>query len=237
MKRRFLSFLLALAMCLPLCVPAFAADLNVSDELMEKRIQAEIQSEKERIFASVYEQLEAQDALSLMDIYVEILTPKIEASVLASYGVKTASTRASSYRFANGGTLGYNSISDSVVLDTYYTKDQYTAYCNANADVEDGSSPISISNILSWLYKHAKLSEDTRETINGWGAIFKVLVKAQGMVDDAAQDSVARAGGFANIISVSAAGGSETGTTVIGWKNQPMATLPPIATNVHVQMF
>ena len=67
MMKRFISLILAFALCATFSVPAFAADGSLSADVMESKIAADIQSEQERIFSSVYAQLEEQDALSLMD--------------------------------------------------------------------------------------------------------------------------------------------------------------------------
>lgn len=67
MMKRFISLILAFALCATFSVPAFAADVSLSADVMESKIAADIQSEQERIFSSVYAQLEEQDALSLMD--------------------------------------------------------------------------------------------------------------------------------------------------------------------------
>ena len=81
MKKRLVSMFLILAMCMGLAVPAFATE-SVPTEMTVEQVEAEIQAEKDRIYATVYEQLEAQGVLGLMDIYKEILDPQIEMGVI-----------------------------------------------------------------------------------------------------------------------------------------------------------
>ena len=176
--------------------------------------------------------------LSIDGIYVEILTPKIEANVLARYGVETASTRAStSYTLRNGGAIGYHGISDAVVLDTFYTAEQYRIYQNAHIDVADGVKSFSISKLLSYLSKKLGLVKDYAEAISGWGLVFGILSNLNSWYTSSAQKSVNNADGYAEIINVSAAGGTEQGSTIIGWKNYPIAVIPDIATDIHVQRY
>lgn len=79
MKKRLTAIFLSLCMCLSLCTSTFAASSS-----MQSQIEAEIQSEKNRVFSEVYRQLEAQNALSHMAIYEEILGSEIEMSIWQS---------------------------------------------------------------------------------------------------------------------------------------------------------
>ena len=75
LKRRLLSVLLALSMMLGISAQAAAA------ELQEAKIAVEVQAMEDEIYAEVYRQLEAQNGLYMIDTYMEILAPKIQATV------------------------------------------------------------------------------------------------------------------------------------------------------------
>ena len=79
LKRRLLSVLLALSMMLGISAQAAAA------ELQEAKIAVEVQAMEDEIYAEVYRQLEAQNGLYMIDTYMEILAPKIQATVEAKY--------------------------------------------------------------------------------------------------------------------------------------------------------
>lgn len=231
--KKIISVLLTMVMFTTFCIPIYAANINTPAEVTEAKIAAEIQSEKERIFDSVYKQLEAQDAVGLMDIYIEILTPKIEAEVLSCYGVEMTSARSTTYTLSNGGAIGYDGISDAVVLDVYYTAEQYREYQNAHTDAAEGLKSFTIKGVFSYLVEALNI-KDMVSSISKWGSIFDALVSLKSWSDELAQKNVNNADGYAEIINVSAAGGTETGSTVIGWDNHPKAVVPDIAKNVNV---
>lgn len=235
--KKVLSFILSTVMLVTLIIPASATETNVSDDI-EAIIASEIQCEQERIFASVYAQLEQQNATELMDIYMEILTPKIEAAVYSDHGLSTTATRASkTYTLRNGGSIGYNSISDSVVLDVYFTDDQFRVYQNEHAGVLSGAISFSISSVLTFLFNRSKLDQDYAHAISGWGFIYNVLLLGKSTADTYAQTSVNNADGYAEIINVSATGGSSTGSVIIGWSNHPRVIVPDTASNINLEPF
>lgn len=234
--KKLVSFVLAAVMLMTAIVPAFAVDANASDVIRQQKIEAEIESEKDRIFTSVYEQLKEQDALGLMDIYVEILTPRIEATVYASYGLESVATQASDAYFYNGGTVGYTNF-NADVLDTYFTAEQYRSYMNENSDVLAGAKDFVTSSAVDYIIKKYNLSLNYAAVIGGWGVVFGMLMAASVAVTESAKKSVNSADGYASIISVSTAGGAEKGTTIIGWKNHPIVTVPDTAKNVNKVQF
>lgn len=78
---RIISAILVVSM---LCsLNAFAA----TSASVETLVQAEIETCVAEAYVSVYEQLEAQDALSLLDTYMNYFSKSIEASVKRKYGV------------------------------------------------------------------------------------------------------------------------------------------------------
>ncbi len=49
MMKRFISLILAFALCAIFSVPAFAADVSLSADVMESKIAADLQSKQERM--------------------------------------------------------------------------------------------------------------------------------------------------------------------------------------------
>ena len=121
MKKRFLSLLLALSMTLGLSAPTLAAEM--AEAQMEARIEAEVQAMEQEVYAEVYRQLEEQDGLHMMDLYMEILGPKIRAAVEAKYVPAGCSTMAASNTWtmtsSTGGTASYKMLGNVRVVETY----------------------------------------------------------------------------------------------------------------------
>ena len=111
MKRRFAALGLSGALCFSLAAPAMATDQNVQEEAaLEIQIQQEIEAKMEAAHDSLYEQLEAQDALVLLETFESIVYPGIEQSVRQAYGQAPITTNSSSISFyaPDGGQVyGY----------------------------------------------------------------------------------------------------------------------------------
>ncbi|WP_312159588.1 hypothetical protein [Oscillibacter sp.] len=241
MSKKLLSLALALVMSLSLCIPAWAATQNSTTEIItENTIQTQIQQEEARIFSSVYSQLKAQDALGLMDIYKEILIPEIEASVRSEYGPVVNSRSAASsgsdytYWLPSGGSIGYTSTFGTTVLATFLTPSQYAEYAGDQSIV---LYDFFLSTALAGIGK--KIAGDDAilaETIGGWGTVFSMFIALKTYVDAGAQRSVAQANFYAKIIDISATGGTETGSVMIGWESHPYASIYD-AQNIHITRF
>jgi len=242
MSKKLLSLALALVMSLSLCIPAWAATQNSTTEIItENTIQTQIQQEEARIFSSVYSQLKAQDALGLMDIYKEILIPEIEASVRSEYGPvvnsRSAVNSSSAYTYAlnRGGAIGYTSTLGATVLNTYLTPSQYAEYAGDESIVP---YDFFLSTALAGIGKKiAGDDEILAATIGGWGTVYSLFCVLKTYVDAGARRSVARADFYALIIDVSASGGPETGSVMIGWKTHSNATIPDDSQNIHIKRF
>lgn len=131
-EKRFVSILLAPAMCMGLAVPGFAAEPNKENVTLEQ-IEAEIRAEKDRIYATVREQLMAQNAIHMIDTYMEALAPQIEITVKERYNTTAASIVPYSVvrkvYFPNGGMIAYTGKATGAnVLSVYMTPDQFDKY-------------------------------------------------------------------------------------------------------------
>lgn len=74
----------------------------------EAQARAEITARKAETYASIYAQLEEQDALNHLSIYLDLLYPEIEAEVYAKYGMSVAQPQATStitLTWPKGGVL------------------------------------------------------------------------------------------------------------------------------------
>lgn len=198
------------------CTSVYAGEYeNVQADVNEVQIEQKIQAEEERIFNSVYEQLEVQGATELMAVYEEILRPKIQAQVLSEYGIELFAAD-KKYTLKNGGMIGYDAILNATVLNVYYTNAQAKKY------VKLGDSYVQtfIKAILG--------------SLPNWGTPFKILFALKSKVDAASQKLIDN-GKWIEIINVTTA--TEKGSTIIEWKNKPTAVVPGDAKNIKVERF
>lgn len=198
--------------------------------------QSRLQIRTNELYETVYSQLEAQNALGLLDSFMNLLSPRVEGEVYAAYGVSTTSTmsaKTTSYNLRNGGVLHYTDFGGVDTLDTYYNSTQYRAYVGEDADLLEEIGETTISKFIKRLIKEKVADEKILSIIDGWGLVWKALSKAKVLADKMAAKSVAAADGCAEIISMSAAGGTEQGTVMIGWKQYPNAVLSDYATDIE----
>lgn len=121
--------ILAITLCLGTAVPVAAVDITATGNRLslEAQVAAAIEAEKEEVFASVYLQLEEQNALPLYDNYVQLLTPRIEKSVYDAYNFYPADEIASTYSVhtkytTKGGILYYTQMGSLVeIQESYFT--------------------------------------------------------------------------------------------------------------------
>ena len=229
MKKRLVSMFLILAMCMGLAVPAFATE-SVPTEMTVEQVEAEIQAEKDRIYATVYEQLEAQGVLGLMDIYKEILDSQIETSVIAKLsesGVLPADVAVPYARqgfcFTYGGILTYNNIATGAeVLATYMDYDTTEKFLKDRYD-------FSINDVVRFALG----------LVPSWGGpAFGALALIQIVADTAAKNDIDRAGGYGYVLNVHDPVSDESGTTVFGWDNHPWAYVDTsFSENIEVYTF
>lgn len=211
MKKRLTAIFLSLCMCLSLCTSTFAASSST-----QSQIEAEIQSEKNRVFSEVYRQLEAQNALSHMAIYEEILGPEIEMSVMAKHGISLCDAN---YYAPYGGVVTYTK-SDCDVAITYLDYDNSYYY------VLDHYS-FKVSSIIQALMGY----------IPGVGGIFSGIFSLQSIVDSTACTSIKNCQGYAQIMNVYNRNDSSTSSFVSGWRNHSTMIIPSGATNSYANLF
>ena len=106
LKKRITSMLLAVSMLLGVSAQSFA----YPEVDIESEISLEIESERNRIYEEVYAQLEAQDALVLLDTCLDILIPQMEASIYQKYNLDISTygnPTKELYEFPYGGVITY----------------------------------------------------------------------------------------------------------------------------------
>lgn len=136
------SMILAITLCLGMTVPAAATDITETGNglSLEAQVTAIIEAEKEAVFASVYLQLEEQNALPLYDNYVQLLAPRIEKSVYDAYNFYPADEIASTYsihskRATRGGILYYTQMGSLVeIQESYFTPSRTANLYTAEAE-------------------------------------------------------------------------------------------------------
>ena len=125
-KKKLTALVLALAMTVGLTQGAFAAEPG---EITEEQIQAEIQARTEEVYDLVYEQLEAQDAVDMIDSYMDIFIPSIEFEVMMKYNNGMIPYDDRMCVFAYGGMVSFTKVSNGdEVVDTYLDAENSYAY-------------------------------------------------------------------------------------------------------------
>lgn len=214
--KKVTSLIMALVLCLSLSIPAFAADQEsdaVVKEVTENLIQSEIQQQEEKVWCDLYRQLEAQNALGLMDAFKQILSSRIENQVRAKYNTALTvkkSNADNSYYFPNGGYVVYTSFNANVV-DTYLIPKDAQDYLIDNS------------------YTVGDIIEGVVSFIPG-GQIVAVAALMQVITNNSAKRSIKAADGYAEVLAI--VSGAESGTYVSGWNNHPYGTIPDVGTTV-----
>lgn len=123
-KKATISFVLVLAMCVAMFIPAAASNnANEVSKISElsnyvgveeaQTIVAEIEELKEDVWADLYRQLEAQDALDGLEYFKAALLPEIESTVYSKHGIDMQDSEIPgmeeyTYDFPDGGVVVYD---------------------------------------------------------------------------------------------------------------------------------
>lgn len=226
MKKRLVSMFLILAMCMGLTVPAFAAEPAV-EKVLAVKIENEIQSQIDEIYNTVYEQLEAQNALNLIDSFMAVYEPTVRCCVMEKYGMlDIASTYANnesiSYYFPHGGTLCFT--------NTQLGSESVSLYLN-RADTDKyilNSSSGTIYDLVLEILGHAPV----------FGFLFETVAKIKSVYDVAAKYNISKADGYSWTLNVYDPATGDSGSVVLGWQNYPTATInASTSSNVEYQVF
>ena len=225
MKKKLVSLLLALVMCMTLCIPAFANEAGLIESSrvsQEEQIRAEIQKREEAQFNNIYEQLKAQDALKFFDAYKRALRPGIEASVRAEFG-EAKVTRDTTYDCPHGAVLVYyDPVTRCNMSITYLNKDDTSAY------VMDGAE-FSAETLVLAILGVAKLPASL--------APFAYVLAAASIANSLSVSQIKKADGYAMIINAEDPVEGSRASTVGGWRDHTSVTVYSNFENVSLTKF
>ena len=240
MKKRFLSAVLAVILCVSLASPAFAAEIGHESAAMQMAAN-EIESETARMMSSVASQLAAQGQLDMLPIYEEILTTEIEASVKAKYGLASpnsinyeseyglataASAQSVSLYFPRGGVVGFESAFHTYVVETYMTPSLFNQYAEEN-----------VYGDTSFDSEFGDLIDLFGPTVKAWIYALSIPNAIRIIGNYVACNRILEAGGYAEVMVVSDASGIETSTALLVWDNYPYAVFVPFNDNYVWEAF
>lgn len=226
MKKRFLSAVLAVILCVSLASPAFAAEIG-HEGAVRQMAAREIESETARMLSSVAVQLEAQGQLDMLPIYEEILTAEIEARVAMKYGISTsASSESVSLSFPNGGVVGYESAFHTYVVRTFMTPSLFYEYADEN-----------VYGDTSFDSEFGDLIDLFGPTVKAWIYALSIPNAIRIIGNYVACNRILEAGGYAEVMVVSDASGIETSTSLLVWDDYPDAIFVPFNDNYVWEAF
>lgn len=200
-------------MCMGLAVPAVAVE-PLKEEALAVEIENEIQTQIDEIYNIVYKQLEAQDALNLIDSFMAIYEPAVRYSTMEEYGLlDIASIHAEDelveYYFPHGGIFScthtqLGSESTSLFLNRADT-DKYILNSNSG----------TIYDIALEILGHVPV----------FGFLFETTAKVKSIYDAAAKFNISQADGYSWTLNVYDPATDESGSVILGWKDYPMHTV------------
>lgn len=199
MKKLF-AMILAAAMCLSLCVPAFATD---TDTIGEKVITNE--QHYNLLYNSVYEQLDEQNALDMLDDYMTILAPNHSVGEPI---VRGDDDEIPNIRAPYGGSVQY------VYTEGYETREvsvECMDYDNTYHYILSSSASISAEDILFDLLGYVPYLS----------IALSLAQKINLVCNQAAYNSIAAANGYGQIVSIYNRTTQASSSVLTGWYSHP----------------
>ncbi|MCI8513591.1 MAG: hypothetical protein HFI93_03025 [Lachnospiraceae bacterium] len=225
--KKIVSFILAFCLCISFSFPAYATEEKDDMEsvanvgaINERILLSKIHEKESEVYVLVYEQLKAQGAENMFEMYKLLLAPEIEREVYREYGYSVNSISSTSYNFPYGGTVGYTSSLGPQVAITYMDLG-----CTYKYVLTSGSTVAQtvISTVLGF--------------VPNWGYPFSVLFAMSSRVTESAKSSIDRAGGRAYIMSVHEPATMSNSSVLVGWGSYPNAIVETGATNISKSPF
>ncbi len=224
--KKIISIVLVVALCVAIAVPV-SADINIgtTDVSLEARIQNDINELKEQVWADLYEQLAAQDALDGIEYFKEALYPEIVATVYSRYGVQPDASVASenvsrTYQFRNGGMVTYTGSlnTENVVL------------CMIPEQVEDYWKEMDEVTLRDYLISFI-------EGYLGWRPLDWLFFAFPNTLTEMAKQEIEAADNYARILAISWGSGAEYACYGYGWTTYPSCTITDVDEVLDVQYF
>ena len=225
MKRKVTSMFLAMAMCVTMIGSAAAVEDTPSAHTTDSAtIQEEIDARLDIIMDDVYLQLEAQDALVLLDVYEEYFLAEVTCEVMSEYGIEPYLEGKITYTLENGGAISYLSsipnAQPTEVLVTCLERQRTLDY------ILDSYS-FSINTIIETI-------------LGGLGSIGDMsgpLLTMNSIVDSLALTSIDNANGYTKIVNTYSREYGTTASVVRGWDDPPFVVTPSNSYDHHIERF
>lgn len=215
-----LSVFMALALLLSATVTTASAAPVTGKKTIEEQVNEEIAQQKTIIFAQIRQQLEEQDAISLMDDFIDVVTPDIENSVRAKYNLPITKASPGNLVMDRGGVMSYETRLHATVVKTCLLPSQAKKYLVPNKLLTIGKV---INSILGSALPH-------------WGGSVGALLNLKFYLTDS-NNKLIKSGKHIMCTQIKTA--YESGTTFYAWDNFPMVAIPDAAdrNNYHVKYF
>ena len=218
MKKATISFVLVLAMCVAMFIPAAASDVGTEAsrirELSEyvgteeaQVIVAEIEAMKAYVWADLYRQLELQDALDGIEYFKAALLPEIESTVYSKHGIIMQDAEIPgmdeyTYDFPDGGV---------VVYDGALNTENFVLCMNPEETHE--------------YFYQSTLLEDLLVAVIGFCPIGFLAGVERIVLSSMAKSQIEDAGFYAKIMYTSWGSGAESACYGYGWTERPECTV------------
>lgn len=254
MKRKLIGLVTALAICVPMVTPAFAVATENSVEkqaVSQSTLSAEIENLYENTMKEVYRQLEAQDALVLLESYEGIVRKHAEQTVYNKYGI---STNAIYYRAEFGGfehyfnELSYGTLPTEMSV-TYLTDPRTSMYLVGDLSLSTQDILIMILGVVPWddvftvpdpnsISSLSPISEAaTPKGVFSISTLMAIALALPNIVDAYIKDSIAAADMKAKIITSESLEYGTTANVILGWDDYPVITRIDDAVDYNIVYF
>lgn len=205
--KRFISLTLMVAIFFASSSFSFAYEKPSEHKAIN--IEKQIALAKEKEYTELYKQLEEQNALNLIDQFIEALDPIIENEIMLENDCAvTPYSTTKTYTASKGCVLGYKNSIGGYVLSTYVLPEIGNKYIISKKTF----TIATIANMYLGL-------------IPSWGTAFSALFSLKLLALSSQSDSVKEAGGYAQIMNIRDASGIENATYIRGWNTYPKVKL------------
>lgn len=218
-SKRVVTVLVMFTMIFSATLTTVSATTISEKSFIEKQVEQEIEAKKAAVFADIYQQLEEQNALSLMDEFVAAISPEIEYSVKAKYNIIEPKASPGYLVMDRGGVMSYETRFHATVLKSCFLPYQAQEYLVPDTVLTIGRA---INDLLG--------------NIKHWSYSVGLLLELSFMLTEKNNELI-RSGKYVMVTQIKTA--YESGTTVLEWDNFPLVAIPDAAdrNNYHVAYF
>ena len=219
--KKIMSLLLSLVMVASLTMPAYAMDTSsdYQSEAMALKIQQEIKETEDLVWADLYNQLAAQDALDGIEYFKEARRPRIAEKVYAKYSLNESRAATSrQYYFPNGGMVCYNGSLNTENVELCMTKEQTLQNYFSGQRVSYTDYIAIVLGFIPGLQ------------------IMTLAGTCNIILRNLAENNIVNAGYYTRLLYISWGAGAEQGCYAYGWDDHPYCYLNNdsyVVTSVH----